>query len=41
LKSLTEEHGEVCPAGWHKGEAGMQPTAQGVSDYLSKHGKNL
>lgn len=38
---FTEEHGEVCPAGWHKGDAGMTPTAEGVSDYLSKHGKKL
>jgi peroxiredoxin 2/4 len=36
-----EEHGEVGPAGWHKGEAGMQPTAEGVSDYLAKHGQKL
>ena len=38
---FTEEHGEVCPAGWHKGDTGMQPTAAGVSDYLSKHEKKL
>jgi peroxiredoxin (alkyl hydroperoxide reductase subunit C) len=30
-----EEHGEVCPAGWQKGESGMHPTANGVADYLS------
>ena len=38
---FTEEHGEVCPAGWHKGDAGMKPTAEGVSQYLSKHEKKL
>jgi peroxiredoxin (alkyl hydroperoxide reductase subunit C) len=38
---FTEEYGEVCPAGWHKGDAGMKPTAEGVSAYLSKHGKKL
>jgi len=38
---FTEEHGEVCPAGWHKGDAGMKPTAEGVSKYLSKHGEKL
>ncbi len=38
---FTEEHGEVCPAGWHKGDTGLQPTAAGVSDYLSKHEKKL
>lgn len=37
---FTEEHGEVCPAGWQKGEEGMKPTAEGVADYLtSKAGK--
>jgi len=30
----TEKHGEVCPAGWHKGDTGMKPDAAGVSDYL-------
>ena len=38
---FTEEHGEVCPAGWQKGDAGMKPTAEGVSQYLSKHGEKL
>jgi peroxiredoxin 2/4 len=32
-----EENGEVCPANWHKGDEGMQATADGVADYLSKH----
>lgn len=36
-----EQHGEVCPAGWHKGDAGMKPTAEGVSDYLATHGKKI
>jgi peroxiredoxin (alkyl hydroperoxide reductase subunit C) len=38
---FTEEHGEVCPAGWHKGDKGMRPTAEGVSTYLSKHEQKL
>lgn len=38
---FTEEYGDVCPAGWHKGDAGMKPTAEGVSEYLSQHGKKL
>jgi len=38
---FTEEHDEVCPASWRKGEAGMTPTAAGVSDYLSKHSDGL
>ena len=36
---FTEEHGEVCPANWQEGEEAMKPTADGVADYLSKHGK--
>lgn len=38
---FCEEHGEVCPAGWHKGESGMQATAHGVADYLSRHAEKL
>ena len=37
----TEEHGEVCPAGWQKGEEGMTPTADGVADYLSSKSEKL
>ncbi len=36
-----EEHGEVCPAGWQKGETGMEPTAQGVASYLDKESGKL
>jgi peroxiredoxin (alkyl hydroperoxide reductase subunit C) len=36
-----EEHGEVCPAGWKKGETGMQASPEGVADYLAKHGEKL
>jgi len=38
---FSEEHGEVCPAGWRRGESGMAPTAEGVADYLSKHSEKL
>ena len=38
---FTEEHGEVCPAGWNKGKAGMKPSIAGVADYLSSHSKEL
>jgi peroxiredoxin (alkyl hydroperoxide reductase subunit C) len=31
-----EEHGEVCPANWNKGDEGMKPTTEGVADYLGK-----
>ena len=34
-------HGEVCPAGWKKGDQGMIPTQQGVSDYLTSNAENL
>ncbi len=35
---FVEEHGDVCPANWEQGEEAMTPTAEGVADYLSKHG---
>ena len=38
---FTEEHGEVCPAGWQKGEEGMKATAEGVATYLGSHSQNL
>ncbi len=31
-----EENGEVCPAGWHKGKAGLVATQEGIASYLSK-----
>lgn len=36
-----EEHGEVCPAGWNKGKAGMKASTDGVADYLANHSKDL
>lgn len=36
-----EEHGEVCPAGWNKGEEGMKADAAGVASYLAKHADDL
>jgi peroxiredoxin (alkyl hydroperoxide reductase subunit C) len=36
-----EQHGEVCPAGWQKGEAGMQATSAGVAEYLAAHAEGL
>lgn len=38
---FTEEHGEVCPAGWRKGEKGMKPSPEGVAGYLSERSKVL
>jgi peroxiredoxin (alkyl hydroperoxide reductase subunit C) len=37
----NEKHGEVCPAGWKPGEAGMKATTDGVASYLAKHAKGL
>lgn len=39
--NFHEEHGEVCPAGWNRGEDGMKPNAAGVASYLGKHAANL
>ena len=36
-----EEHGEVCPAGWKKGDAGMKASPQGVAEYLASHSEKL
>ncbi len=38
---FTEEHGEVCPAGWNKGDTGMKASPQGVADYLGSNADNL
>src|SRR3990167_5841663 len=32
-----DENCEVCPAGWHKGQAGMKASPKGVADYLASH----
>ncbi len=38
---FTEQHGEVCPAGWKKGQKGMKPTAEGVAAYLAENSSKL
>ena len=38
---FTNEHGEVCPAGWVKGDEGMTATTEGVANYLDKHADEL
>jgi peroxiredoxin (alkyl hydroperoxide reductase subunit C) len=38
---FTNEHGEVCPAGWNKGDKAMQPTTEGVAEYLANEADNL
>jgi peroxiredoxin (alkyl hydroperoxide reductase subunit C) len=34
---FTDEHGEVCPAGWNKGDKGMDASPDGVAAYLSEN----
>ncbi|NVJ54232.1 MAG: redoxin domain-containing protein [Campylobacteraceae bacterium] len=38
---FTNENGEVCPAGWNKGDEGMKDTTEGVAEYLSKNSDKL
>ncbi len=38
---FTNEHGEVCPAGWSKGDEGMKADTKGVADYLAKNVEKL
>jgi peroxiredoxin (alkyl hydroperoxide reductase subunit C) len=38
---FTEEHGEVCPAGWQKGEKGMTASTEGVAKYLAENAAAL
>ncbi|MFO1388871.1 peroxiredoxin [Cellvibrio sp.] len=36
-----QQHGEVCPAGWKEGDAGMDASPAGVAKYLAEHGDKL
>ena len=36
-----ESYGEVCPAGWQKGQEGMQASSEGVANYLRDHKDEL
>jgi peroxiredoxin (alkyl hydroperoxide reductase subunit C) len=36
-----EQHGEVCPAGWNKGQKGMNANAEGVAAYLAENASKL
>ena len=33
---FSEQHGEVCPANWKKGEKAMKPNAESLKQYMSK-----
>lgn len=37
----TEAHGEVCPAGWMKGDKAMTPNALGVASFLQENCQKL
>ena len=39
--AFNQEHGEVCPAGWAKGDDGMKADTAGVAAYLSSHAERL
>jgi peroxiredoxin (alkyl hydroperoxide reductase subunit C) len=38
---FTNENGEVCPAGWNKGDEGMKADKEGVAEYLGKNEDKL
>ena len=38
---FTEEHGEVCPAGWKDGDSGMKDTPEAVASYLTENADKL
>lgn len=38
---FLETSGQVCPAGWASGKAGMTPTAEGVASYLADNADSL
>lgn len=37
----VEKYGEVCPAGWKKGEKAMVADAKGVASFLAEESENL
>ncbi len=39
--NFHQEHGEVCPAGWNDGDAGMTASPEGVASYLSSNADKL
>ena len=38
---FTDEHGEVCPAGWQRGDKGMNASPDGVARYLAENAEAL
>ena len=41
LLQYFEENGEVCPANWKSGDAGMTASPDGVASYLSENADKL
>lgn len=39
--AFHQEHGEVCPAQWEEGKAGMKESPDGVASYLSENADTL
>lgn len=39
--SHHQKHGEVCPAGWRKGEEAITASHEGIAHYLSSHADKL
>lgn len=39
--NFHEEHGDVCPANWNKGEPAMTPSSEGVATYLAANAGKL
>jgi peroxiredoxin (alkyl hydroperoxide reductase subunit C) len=39
--AFHQEHGEVCPAGWKDGDAGMTASPEGVASYLKDNADQL
>ena len=38
---FTDQHGEVCPAGWQHGKQAFQADASGVASYLQQNEEAL
>lgn len=38
---FVNTYGEVCPAGWQKGDEGMKADTKGVAEYLAKNSDKL
>ncbi len=36
-----EKHGEVCQAGWTRGETGIKPTTEGIANFLAEKAEGL